>query len=341
MRKSLLRLGCLLLFLAAVLPADGLARAVYLNPLPASQVAAPLPWDEYWQRIADTLQSVLDCKDLTPDQASARLKKLAVQWEAVKSIELPDGKVAAIDQSYLIAQLKQDPPELDSLDQLLGVMLAERDSLAQTLSVTADPAGLSRILARQEFQWKDRITEPNALQKLWQRIQAALDRLAQTIFGFQGGDYIFGAGALIVFIAMVLYLLRNLLFGFVAESRLAPRVRAGSEELTADSALAAAQNLSQGGDYRSAVRYLYLSALLLLEERGLLVYDRTRTNREYLRSVSGYPELETSLRFVVEVFDRVWYGYQPLEDRDYQFYERQVGKLRQQRSNLQTRPDGS
>jgi hypothetical protein len=43
---------------------------------------------------------------------------------------------------------------------------------------------------------------------------------------------------------------------------------------------------------------------------------------------------------VVEVFDRVWYGYQALEDRDYQFYERQVGKLRQQRQIDQQKSDG-
>jgi len=31
------------------------------------------------------------------------------------------------------------------------------------------------------------------------------------------------------------------------------------------------------------------------------------------------------------VFDRVWYGYQPLDERDYQYYEHQVEILRQQR----------
>jgi hypothetical protein len=130
------------------------------------------------------------------------------------------------------------------------------------------------------------------------------------------------------------------LFGFVAESQMTPSSRSGSEVLTADTALQRAQNLSNNGDYRSAVRYLYLSALLVLEEHGLLSYDRTKTNLEYLRSVSGHPELETPLKFVVEVFDRVWYGYQPLDDRGYQFYERQVGKLRQQRPITHPNKDG-
>jgi hypothetical protein len=41
---------------------------------------------------------------------------------------------------------------------------------------------------------------------------------------------------------------------------------------------------SSEGDYRTAVRYLYLSLLLLLEEHGLLRYDRPLTDREYLQA---------------------------------------------------------
>ena len=75
--------------------------------------------------------------------------------------------------------------------------------------------------------------------------------------------------------------------------------------LTADAALQRAQTFSAGGDYRTAVRYLYLSTLLLLEERGLFRYDRSLTNREYLRRVAHDPTLSAILQDVVEVFDRV------------------------------------
>ena len=101
--------------------------------------------------------------------------------------------------------------------------------------------------------------------------------------------------------------------------------------LTAESALRRAQTLSQGGDYRTAVRYLYLSTLLLLEERGLLRYDRSQTNREYLRSLKGRPELASVLRDVIEVFDRVWYGFQPLDEAAYHHYAAQVQNLQQQK----------
>ena len=105
----------------------------------------------------------------------------------------------------------------------------------------------------------------------------------------------------------------------------------GGEILTADMALKKAQQLSSGGDYRTAVRYLYLSSLLLLDERGLLRYDRSQTNREYLRSVANHPHLANPLRRVIDVFDRVWYGYQPLTQDDYTRYAEQVNKLRRQK----------
>ena len=105
----------------------------------------------------------------------------------------------------------------------------------------------------------------------------------------------------------------------------------GGESLTADSALRRAQEFSGGGDYRTAVRYLYLSTLLRLEERGLLRYDRSLTNREYLQRVAHDPDLSTVLRDVVDVFDRVWYGYQPLDAPAYQRYATAVEALKHYR----------
>jgi hypothetical protein len=62
-----------------------------------------------------------------------------------------------------------------------------------------------------------------------------------------------------------------------------------------------------------------------------LRYDRSQTNREYLRSLTHLPKLAAILQEVIEVFDRVWYGYQPLDETSYAQYAAQVAKLRQQK----------
>ncbi|MFO7583454.1 MAG: DUF4129 domain-containing protein, partial [Anaerolineales bacterium] len=97
--------------------------------------------------------------------------------------------------------------------------------------------------------------------------------------------------------------------------------------LNARQALKQADSFSQVGDYRTAVRYLYLSALLILDERGLLYYDRTKTNREYLRQVAGNERVAGLLREVISVFDRAWYGFQPLDEESYQRYAARVREL--------------
>ena len=135
--------------------------------------------------------------------------------------------------------------------------------------------------------------------------------------------------ASVIILSLVLaYILFNLFSGFATEADLEADGEADGEILSADAALKRAQDLSGGGDYRTAVRYLYLSSLLLLEEHGQLRYDRSLTNREYLRSVANNPNLAAILRDVIEVFDRVWYGFQPIEAEEYDTYAQQVEVLK-------------
>jgi hypothetical protein len=122
-----------------------------------------------------------------------------------------------------------------------------------------------------------------------------------------------------------------LLSDFAAESAIMAGEHPGDELLTADTALQRAQQYSGEGDYRTAVRYLYLSALLLLEERGLLRYNRSLTNHEYLRSLAHQPELAAILRDIIEVFDRVWYGFHALDLAEYEWYAGRVEVLKRQR----------
>lgn len=137
--------------------------------------------------------------------------------------------------------------------------------------------------------------------------------------------------ATVALAGVVAYLLAKVVGEFTAEARTHDDEDAHGVPLTADAALHRAQELSTGGDYRTAVRYLYLSTLLLMEERGLFRYDRSLTNREYLRRVAHDPALSAILQDVVDVFDRVWYGYQPLDELTYQRYANTVETLKRYR----------
>ncbi len=105
----------------------------------------------------------------------------------------------------------------------------------------------------------------------------------------------------------------------------------GDDRLTSKGAFKRAETLSTEGDYRNAIRYLYLSSLLVLDERGVMRYDRSRTNREYLHSISSRPELAKPLHDVIEVFDRVWYGFEAVDETTYKSYVEHVEELREKK----------
>ena len=80
---------------------------------------------------------------------------------------------------------------------------------------------------------------------------------------------------------------------------------------TAKAALTQSEVAATSHNFRDALRFLYLSAILHLQERGILTYDKSLTNLEYLHTLQAHSELQEALRPVIQVFDDVWYGYKP------------------------------
>lgn len=95
--------------------------------------------------------------------------------------------------------------------------------------------------------------------------------------------------------------------------------------LPVDKWLSLARDLQAGGEWRLALRALFLAFLARLEERRLLVIRRSKSNRDYERELEsrGLPEPELLpffQRFRRE-FEAVWYG-------DYPATSEQVDDLR-------------
>ena len=82
---------------------------------------------------------------------------------------------------------------------------------------------------------------------------------------------------------------------------------------TERAALSHAETAEASNDFRGALRFLYLSAILHLQERGVLPYDKSLTNREYLHQLQENTDLQTRLGPAVTVFDEVWYGHKPCD----------------------------
>jgi hypothetical protein len=78
-----------------------------------------------------------------------------------------------------------------------------------------------------------------------------------------------------------------------------------------------ADQLAARGEYREAVRHLYLALLSRLHRDGAILYDVTLSNWDYLRQWRGRAEWKPPFRELTRRFDFIWYGNVPVSVQGY------------------------
>ncbi len=303
---------------------------------PANQT---LTEGEYWNLVHSSHLAITALKGLPPDKVKTGLAVLAAQWQGFNTVTLADGTVLQVDNSYLLSMFGAEQPNLDQLEHVLRTLETAHRTYPSHFFTTAELASLQRILARPEFRGLNRPPNPLTewLQQLWTSLVKWFNDMLARILGDRrvllpqvelSPLAILSTGILIL---VLVYAIRSVLADIRSEANARENGDGLDQPLTSESAFQKAQTLSREGDYRSAVRFLYLSCLLLLDERGLLRYDHFKTNREVLHSVSDSPELAGPLRDVIEVFDNVWYGYHTLDEESFRHYSQRVQELEEKR----------
>jgi hypothetical protein len=205
------------------------------------------------------------------------------------------------------------------------------DALAKIRVISVSKADLGKldgVLRQARFQHPQ-----SPLDTIQQWLVNLLLRFLQTFLGANGGvgPLIRTAFAilLLALVAAVAYLLaRRSLGRLVVE---APTSHSSGEPVTSNAATERAADLVALGDYRAALRYLYLSTLLQLQERGILQLRPGLTNRDYVRLLelpSGHhDDVGVALAALTEEFDRVWYGHLPCGAADYGRCEELAGRV--------------
>jgi hypothetical protein len=103
-----------------------------------------------------------------------------------------------------------------------------------------------------------------------------------------------------------------------------PRIVLGEKlEPDASSAdlLADAEALARSGQIRAAIRKSYIALLVELGDRKVISLAQHKTNRDYLRSVSGSPSLYKNMHGLTESFERHWYGFAATAPVDWQNFK--------------------
>lgn len=248
---------------------------------------------------------------------------------AVESVTMDTGSTVTPDLSLAIAALESEPPDVAAAQTGIEAILAALDRAAGgAVSNPEDArAALDEVLARDEFQPEP---DDDGSRSLWQRFLERVNGFFSAIFewidrllGGSGGgssptSIVLAVVGVLAIVGIVAFAVRS-----VRES-LTPgitRLTEGSaeEHYTSVEARAEAERLFASGEYRAALRMLYLATLIRWEEAGRLRFDRSLTNREVVArvNVQGDAALLEQLSPLVDRFDSVWYGGAPCTSDDY------------------------
>lgn len=300
--------------LRAILAAFALASASgsASRPVSVSRYAATV---HAARLFADRLASHAD---------GTRGRHLRSTLSELSRVRLPDGSVIRTNLPSLARQLSDSATSrrtvaraLDRLDDALsnGSRHAARASDARALrAVLADPRFHPSENVIQRFdRWLsdqiDRFLEWIA-EQLGRLFTGRSGPIGINISAFPIAVLFLGAIALLVF-----------LLGRGALRRSVKTVDIpDDDEQEPRTSHAASSRLDEAigvGDFRSALRYLFLLTLLQLQERNALQLRPGATNREYLNDLRADSALAARLGAplgeLIDTFDRVWYGHFPID----------------------------
>ena len=259
----------------------------------------------------------------TGDSASLVAKRLLGPIHSVSAPGQPPRllSAASLTADIAAAEAVKDADDRKSALQAVSAQITLlRGSLA-TNSPAASPSDIRQsvrqTLARPEFA-----ADPPPPPSFTEKIAAWIDRLLARQHPAQPAN-VPNINPTVIFWLLVIVAAAafSILVAVLVQTITRREARAKPLELDAaevtlmeardnDSLLALAEKQAQAGDYRRAFRLVYLAALVALDTGGVLRFDRSKTNWEYLRALraAGRGDIYSALTPLTREFDQVWYG---------------------------------
>lgn len=194
----------------------------------------------------------------------------------------------------------------------------------EQMSPEVRKARMKAILSSPEFA----DSQPTLFDRVRQYIGRKIAAAVKAIFGdavesrnaVKAVSVGLAAVAMVLFVLLVAYVVAR-----IGVRRMAARGASEDDDIyagpeTSNHALDEAERAARAGDYRSALRLMYLAMLLRLDDLELIRFDRTGTNWEYLSRLREHPEIHRMLHPITAAFDRKWYGREPADESDYRAF---------------------
>ena len=244
-----------------------------------------------------------------------------------KSVRMNDGAVVRPDIGEALARIEAlslGKPTRD--DWLYAATLKQLAEIESTPSKSDPNASAKSILAAEEFRdFASGNTGRTALERRLDEAFKALGRWLERFFGGRPKTDGSGLESFALTVRLFLYFLAGVLavvltwqaIRLARESgwikrRTKAKVNAAPEDLLAlgiANPLSDAAEAERTGDYRMAVRLVYVATLRRLRDSGWIALEANRTNGEYQRLLEiRSAELGDALRPATDLFDSLWYG---------------------------------
>ena len=320
---------------------------VFLFLSPASVAAIPIA--EYQQNIKEAIKSldylnflyVTDSEDDLETQFTQTIESVRKALPKHQAVEF-EGDVCNVDNSWLhkkLDEMEQSDDPSERLTQIIRELQAIEERVAERQNpgaLTAEnkqqaKSRLESILARPEYA-----TGPqgsNALIRLLQDFARWLAKWLPQRRAVSAGriDLVTLIAQILIIglaVVVILYVLKTVFVWYSGRSRKPKsgkkreaRIVLGERlepDATATDLLSDAEALARQGDLRAAIRKAYIALLVELGDRKLISLAHHKTNRDYLNSLRGVPQLHSRMRGLTDSFERHWYGFASATPNDWQ-----------------------
>ena len=304
-----------------------------------------MPLADYHRRVDEAIEHIAQFQ--STDEYTAPIP-LAPQLESLRKL-LPTAETVEVEGASIVvdntwvsrsldryAVLENLDDRIDAIERIAAT-LAEIDrhilelEKAPRHASTQDRQQLDEILKRSEFQERGEHPVSKFIRETREQILKWLADLLEPLFGGKTGE---GVGfvlrlAIIAAAAVALALLGRAVWQAVGRRRSAAvrgkKIIFGEEideSTTAADLASQARALAAKGDFRGAIRRLFVALIYQLDERELVRLRPQATNREYLALVRRFDRLHPVMASLTDTFERVWYGEATIDRGAYDAFER-------------------
>jgi len=240
------------------------------------------------------------------------------------TLSLPGGEKAELDTGYLVNEYEKIPGTGDEderseqVERFREMAAYLKDSLPELL-VAKQTAGfadfeisMKEILERDEFREKEPLIKSLIPESLKEWVRRIMGRTPGLNTGLDLPDWLGALFRVAIFIGLML-LLGYFVYMAYSKTSMAKigEDAAGPREyvpVSRGEIFSRADEFAGRGDFRSALRVMYISFVKRLEISGMVSYTDTKTNGEYLLELSQSRPVSGELRSMTSMYEYYWYG---------------------------------